>query len=41
MGCLNDVYSNHGWLSVWVFVQTCFIPQTALAFAAACLAVNL
>lgn len=39
--CMQDVYSNHGWLSVWVFVQTCFIPQTAVAFAVACVGKNL
>ena len=36
MDCMDDVYTNHGWLSVWVSVQTAFIPQTALAFAVAC-----
>ena len=41
MDCMTDVYSNHGWLSVWVFVQTCFIPETAVAFAAACLGANI
>ncbi len=34
--CMEDVYSGHGWLSVWVIVQTAFIPATALAFAIAC-----
>jgi len=34
--CMQDVYSNHGWLSVWASVQTAFIPQTAAAFAIAC-----
>lgn len=41
MTCLEDVYANHGFLSVWVVVQTAFIPQTAVAFAAACAARNL
>jgi hypothetical protein len=36
MDCINDVYSNHGWVSVWAFVQSAFIPATAGAFAAAC-----
>lgn len=36
--CLDDVYSNHGWVSVWAFVQTAFIPATGLALAAACAA---
>lgn len=34
--CLANVYSNHGWLSVWATVQTAFIPQTAAAFAVVC-----
>lgn len=34
--CLEDVYSNHGWLSVWATVQSAFIPQTAAALAGAC-----
>lgn len=36
MACMEDVYSNHGFLSLWVSVQSAFIPQTALAFAVAC-----
>lgn len=36
MECMEDVYTNHGWLSVWVTVQSAFIPQTAAAFAIAC-----
>lgn len=38
--CLVDAYSNHGWISVWAFVQTAFIPATAVALAAACAAKN-
>jgi hypothetical protein len=34
--CLDDVYTNHGWISVWAFVQTAFIPATGAALAAAC-----
>jgi len=34
--CLTDVYSNHGWISVWASVQTAFIPETAAALAAYC-----
>lgn len=34
--CIVDVYSNHGWISVWAFVQTAFIPATGAALAAAC-----
>ncbi|PIY09741.1 MAG: hypothetical protein COZ17_12090 [Flavobacteriaceae bacterium CG_4_10_14_3_um_filter_33_47] len=36
--CLVDAYSNHGWVSVWAFVQTAFIPATGVALAAACAA---
>ena len=39
--CLQDVYTNHGWISVWAFIQTCFIPETAIAFVGACIIVNL
>lgn len=34
--CLADAYTEHGWLSVWTFVQTAFIPETAAALAIAC-----
>jgi len=34
--CIADAYSNHGWISVWAFVQTAFIPHTAAAIALAC-----
>lgn len=34
--CLEDVYTNYGWVSVWATVQSAFIPQTAAALAAAC-----
>lgn len=32
MDCLGDVYSNHGWLSVWATIQTGFLPQTGAAY---------
>ena len=35
--CINDVYSNHGWLSVWAWVQSAFIPATVAVIAAACM----
>jgi hypothetical protein len=38
--CLGDVYSNHGWISVWAAVQSAFIPQTAVALAGACVVAN-
>ena len=34
--CIADAYANHGWISVWAFVQTAFIPVTAAAIAADC-----
>jgi hypothetical protein len=36
MDCINDLYTKHGWLSVWAWVQTAFIPYTAGAVAATC-----
>ena len=40
MDCINDAYTNHGWVSVWAWVQTAFLPATAAAIAAACAAIN-
>ncbi len=34
--CMTDLYSNHGWVSIWAFVQTAFYPPTAVAVAATC-----
>ena len=34
--CIGDVYTHHGWLSVWAWVQSAFIPETVAAFAIAC-----
>lgn len=34
--CVTDAYSNHGWASVWITVQSAFIPETALAITAGC-----
>lgn len=39
--CIEDVYKNHGWISVWAWVQTAFVPHTALAITAACVGANL
>lgn len=36
VNCIIDAYSNHGWVSFWAWVQTSFIPQTAVAIAATC-----
>lgn len=32
--CVDNAYSAHGWASVYIFVQTAFLPQTAVAIAA-------
>lgn len=40
MSCIGDAYSNHGWLSVALFVESAFIPATALVIAGACAAIN-
>lgn len=39
--CIGDVYTNHGWVSVWTWVQSAFIPETVVAIAAACVGANL
>ncbi|WP_153632971.1 hypothetical protein [Prolixibacter sp. SD074] len=41
MDCITDVYTNHGYLSVWAWVQTAFLPVTAVAVAGACIGNNL
>lgn len=38
--CIHDAYSNHGWISVWTWVQTAFIPQTAAGIAIMCAGLN-
>jgi hypothetical protein len=40
INCITDAYGNHGWASAWLFVQTAFLPVTALAMAGACAAIN-
>ncbi len=40
VGCMSDVYTNHGWGSVVATLSTAFLPQTAVAFALACAAKN-
>lgn len=40
IGCMSDVYTNHGWGSVIATLSTAFIPETAVAFALACAAKN-
>ncbi|GLU55658.1 hypothetical protein Dfri01_51190 [Dyadobacter frigoris] len=38
INCMTDAYSNHGWISVYAWVQSAYIPATAAALAAACAA---
>ena len=38
--CITDAYSNHGWVSVWAWVQSVALPPTAYYIAAACTAKN-
>ncbi|WP_114790851.1 hypothetical protein U0035_20760 [Niabella yanshanensis] len=40
MDCINDAYDNHGWVSVWLYIQTIAIPVTGLAIATNCMAKN-
>ncbi len=34
--CMVNAYSQNGWISVWLMVQTGFLPWTGAAVAAAC-----
>ncbi len=38
--CIVDAYSNHGWLSVALFLETCYIPAMGAAIVAACIVIN-
>jgi len=38
--CIDDAYTEQGWLSVWAFLQTLALPQTTVAIAITCAAVN-
>ena len=38
--CIGDAYSNHGWVSVWLTVQSACLPETTIAIAAACVVKN-
>lgn len=35
--CIQDAYSNHGWISVWATIQSALLPETAVAIAIACM----
>ena len=39
LACINDAYTEHGWTSVWLWVQSVVVPQTSIAVAGTC-AVN-
>lgn len=41
MDCITDAYSNHGWASVALTIQSAFLPETVVAIAAACAVHNL
>ena len=34
--CVNDAYTNHGWVSVWMIVQSAYLPQTVGVLIIAC-----
>jgi hypothetical protein len=34
--CINDAYTNHGWVSVWAWVQSAVLPETVGAIALGC-----
>jgi hypothetical protein len=34
--CLDNLYTKHGWLSVWTALQTMVLPETGFALAASC-----
>lgn len=36
VACIQDAYTKHGWISVWAFVQSAILPETAVAIAADC-----
>lgn len=38
--CMGDAYGNHGWASVYIIVQTAFLPWTAAGVAGACALIN-
>jgi hypothetical protein len=40
MNCITDAYSNHGWASVWLTIQSIFVPATAVAITIGCMIAN-
>lgn len=35
--CISDAYTNHGWASVLLWVETAFIPEAVCVVAGACI----
>jgi hypothetical protein len=40
MDCITDAYTNHGWTSVWVTIQSIFVPSTGVAITLGCIVKN-
>lgn len=38
--CINDAYTNHGWTSVGLWIESICIPETGIVVAAACAITN-
>lgn len=38
--CISGAYTNHGWMSVTLWVETLIIPETGIAVAGACIIKN-
>lgn len=41
LNCIEDAYNNHGWASILLYVESAFIPVTAVVIAGDCLLHNL
>ncbi len=41
MDCITNVYTSHGWISVWAWMQTAYLPITGVTLAGACALNNL
>ncbi len=40
MDCISDAYQNHGVTSIWLTVQSAFIPPTLAAVSLSCVMIN-
>jgi len=38
--CIQDAYSNHGFISTWLWIQSAYLPHTAAAIGAFCIMEN-